>query len=192
MIEVLFYIFSFVLLISAAMVLFARHPVHAVLFLIVCFFNAAGIFLLVGAEFLAMMLVIVYVGAVAVLFLFVVMMLDVDFAALRQGVRRHLPLGAFVGLLLLAELTFLAAPFKQAGLHLGAGDNTRVIGTLLYTEYLLPFQMAGLVLLTAMIGAIVLTIRTRPSTKKQSIARQLRRNPKESVTLIKVEVGASC
>jgi NADH-quinone oxidoreductase subunit J len=192
MIEVLFYIFSFVLLISAAMVLFARHPVHAVLFLIVCFFNAAGIFLLVGAEFLAMMVVIVYVGAVAVLFLFVVMMLDVDFAALRQGLRRHLPLGAFVGLLLLAELTFLASPFKQAGLSLGAGENTRVIGTLLYTEYLIPFQMAGLVLLTAMVGSIVLTIRTRPSTKKQSIVRQLSRDPKESVTLVKVEVGASC
>ena len=198
---IMFYIFAGVAIASGVMVVSARNPVHSVLFLILAFFNAAGLFLLMGAEFLAMILVIVYVGAVAVLFLFVVMMLDIDFAQLRQGFMRYLPAGAFVGFLLLAELLLIfsnwtlgpampagaGAPFSLKG---GVGlTNTRALGDILYTHYLLAFQAAGLILLVAMIGAIVLTLRHRPDVRRQRIARQLARTRAESVAIVKVPLG---
>src|SRR5688572_30590767 len=175
-----FYLFAFVTVASGFMVITARNPVHAVLWLILAFFNAAGLFILLGAEFLAMILVVVYVGAVAVLFLFVVMMLDVDFAELRAGFIRNAPLGAIVGIILLIELimvvgfrltgpltTAVSSPIPAAGSNV---TNTEALGRILYTKYILLFQGAGLILLVAMIGAIVLTLRHKEGVKRQSIA----------------------
>ncbi|HWD60492.1 MAG TPA: NADH-quinone oxidoreductase subunit J [Stellaceae bacterium] len=196
---IMFYLFAAVAVASGVMVVSARNPVHSVLFLILAFFNAAGLFLLLGAEFLAMILVIVYVGAVAVLFLFVVMMLDIDFAQLRTGASKYLPIGLLVGIVLLVELGFLfahwtiapgvtavaAAPQPAAS----AMTNTRALGDLLYTRYIFAFQMAGMVLLVAMIGAIVLTLRHRVGTRRQVISEQLGRARGESVEVVKVPVG---
>src|SRR5271166_666935 len=196
---VLFYIFAAVAVASGALVVSARNPVHSVLFLIVAFFNAAGMFILIGAEFLAMILVIVYVGAVAVLFLFVVMMLDIDFVQLRSGFVRYLPIGAVVGLILLAELVLISVSWALAptGTVVGAAppagaaviSNTRALGDILYTRYLFPFQAAGLILLVAMIGAIVLTLRHRADVRRQSIEAQLARTRAQSVEVVKVPVG---
>jgi NADH-quinone oxidoreductase subunit J len=180
-----FYAFAFVLIASATMVVTARNPVHSVLFLILGFFNAAALMLIAGAEFLAMILVIVYVGAVAVLFLFVVMMLDIDFARLREGFQKYLPIGGIVGFILLLELALVVATWTTASeagdLRLapnpgGGVTNTRALGAILYTDYVYLFQLSGLVLLVAMIGAIVLTHRQRPGTKRQNIAAQIARS----------------
>jgi len=196
---ILFYIFAAAAVAAGAMVVAARNPVHSVLFLIVAFFNTAGLFVLIGAEFLAMILVIVYVGAVAVLFLFVVMMLNIDFEQLRSGFVRYLPIGAAVGLVLLAELVFVILSWviipagAGPGTALPAGgvtlSNTRALGDILYTRYLFAFQGAGLILLVAMIGAIVLTLRHRPDVRRQSIAAQLARTRAQSVEVVKVPVG---
>ncbi len=196
---ILFYLFAAAAVAAGAMVVAARNPVHSVLFLIVAFFNTAGLFVLIGAEFLAMILVIVYVGAVAVLFLFVVMMLNIDFAELRSGFVRYLPIGAAVGLVLLAELFFVifswvvtpAASGPGTALPVGgiALSNTRALGDILYTRYLFAFQGAGLILLVAMIGAIVLTLRRRVDVRRQSIAAQLARTRAQSVEVVKVPVG---
>ena len=191
-----FYLFAAVLIASAVMVVTSRNPVHSVLFLILSFFNAAALFLIAGAEFLAMILVIVYVGAVAVLFLFVVMMLDVDFAALRQGFQRYAPVGAVVGAILFAELVLVFGSWTfaddAAGLRLNptpAGvDNTRALGRILYTDHVWLFQLSGLILLVAMIGAIVLTLRGKPTSKRQDIAAQVARAG--SVNLRQVKSGA--
>lgn len=193
-----FWVLAAILVASAAMVVSARNPVHAVLFLILAFFNAAGLFLLAGAEFLALILVIVYVGAVAVLFLFVVMMLDVDFSGLREGVQRYAPVGAAVGIILLIELGVVlggwrvaaAAPQLRAAPVSAALTNTAQLGTLLYTHYALLFQAAGLILLVAMIGAIVLTHRESSTARRQVISRQLARDPAETLVLMDVESGA--
>ena len=196
---IMFYLFAAVAIASGVMVVSARNPVHSVLFLILAFFNAAGLFLLMGAEFLAMILVIVYVGAVAVLFLFVVMMLDIDFAQLRQGAARYLPIGLLVGIILLAELVLvfgswviapnvatLAAAPTPSGV---AMTNTRALGDLLYTRYIFAFQAAGMILLVAMIGAIVLTLRRRADTRRQSISEQLSRQRAETLEVVKVPIG---
>jgi NADH-quinone oxidoreductase subunit J len=180
------------------MVIAARNPVHSVLFLILAFFNAAGLFVLMGAEFLAMILVVVYVGAVAVLFLFVVMMLDINFVALREGFMRYLPIGALVGLVLLAELALAVGVWVVAPTAINVArqvaatpdpntvPNTLALGRILYTDYIYVFQAAGLVLLVAMIGAIVLTLRQREGVRRQVIARQVGRTREESVVLVKV------
>ena len=195
-----FYIFAILSVLAGAMVIIARNPVHAVLFLILAFFNAAGLFILLGAEFLAMVLVIVYVGAVAVLFLFVIMMLDVDFAALRAGFIRNAPLAAIVGGIVMVELVMVlgfayvqpdvsgvaAAPVPT----LGSGiTNTEALGRLIYTRYVFFFQGAGLILLVAMVGAIVLTLRHKPGIKRQSIAAQNARTPATAIEVVKVEPG---
>ena len=195
---IFFYLFSAVAIASGVMVISSRNPVHSVLFLILAFFNAAGLFILLGAEFLAMILVVVYVGAVAVLFLFVVMMLDVDFAELRQGMLAYLPVGATVGLILLFELALVlgtwtitpgalnvAAPAPAAG----GVTNTEALGLILYTRYVYFFQAAGLVLLVAMVGAIVLTLRHKEGVKRQDIATQVARNPSTSIEIRKVKPG---
>jgi NADH-quinone oxidoreductase subunit J len=196
---ILFYIFGALTVLSGVMVVTARNPVHSVLFLILAFFNTAGLFLLIGAEFLAMILVIVYVGAVAVLFLFVVMMLDIDFDQLRAGFVRYLPVGAAVGIVLLAELIVAVAGWtlapawpslsRAAPINGRIVSNTRALGDVLYTRYLLAFQVAGLILLVAMIGAIVLTLRHRAGVRRQSIAAQLARARHETVEVVKVPVG---
>ncbi len=196
---VFFYLFSAVLLASALMVVAAKNPVHSVLFLIVAFVNAAALFLLLGAEFLALILIVVYVGAVAVLFLFVVMMLDVDFAELRQGFLTYLPTGAPIGLVILAEILIVVggsvlAPDSAAVAAVPTPDadalsNTAAIGQLLYTHYFIYFQLAGLVLLVAMIGAIVLTLRHKEGVKRQSIAAQVGRDPRTAIEVRKVEPG---
>jgi NADH-quinone oxidoreductase subunit J len=194
----LFYLFSVVLLASAATVVSARNPVHSVLFLILAFFNAAALFLMVGAEFLAMILVIVYVGAVAVLFLFVVMMLDVDFTQLRSGFQRYLPVGATVGVVLLAELVAAvggwklapaSAQFRMSPAAINM-SNTEALGRLLYTDYVFLFQTAGLVLLVAMIGAIVLTLRDRRTSRHQIIRRQTERAVADTLEMLSISVGA--
>jgi NADH-quinone oxidoreductase subunit J len=177
-----FYVFSAVLLLSALMVIAAKNPVHSVLFLILAFFNAAALFVILGAEFLAMILVVVYVGAVAVLFLFVVMMLDIDFADLKRGAMQYVPLGGLVGLVLASELIIVGSVWGGAGAALpkpmpGALTNTEALGRVLYTDYIYYFQIAGLVLLVAMIGAIVLTLRQRPGVRRQSTAAQNARTP---------------
>ena len=192
-----FYLFSAVTIASAIMVVGARNPVHSVLFLILAFFNPAGLFVLLGAEFLAMILVVVYVGAVAVLFLFVVMMLDVDFAELRQGFLQYLPIGALVGVIFLAELLLVVAGWTIAPTisqsiaaptpPIASVPNTEAIGMVLYTRYIYFFQAAGLVLLVAMIGAIVLTLRHKPGVKRQSIAEQNARS--EVIEIRKVQSG---
>ena len=200
MTALLFYLFSGVLIASAVMVISSRNPVHSVLFLILAFVNAAALFLMMGAEFLAMILVIVYVGAVAVLFLFVVMMLDVDFAALREGFLSYLPIGGLVGFILLAELMLILGSWAIAPGIAGLADaplppsaaaisNTRALGDLLYTRYIFAFQTAGLILLVAMIGAIVLTLRQRVGVRRQSIPQQLARTRAEAVALVKVPLG---
>ncbi|MBB6260149.1 NADH-quinone oxidoreductase subunit J [Paenochrobactrum gallinarii] len=194
-----FYLFAFIMIASAVMVISARNPVHSVLFLILAFFNAAALFLLTGAEFLAMILLLVYVGAVAVLFLFVVMMLDVDFAELKQGALQYAPVGALVGLILLAELVvvFVSTKFSpklgEAGVlpipDQATRTNTQALGDVLYTNYVFFFQIAGLVLLVAMIGAIVLTLRHKPNVKRQSIPDQVARTPETAIEIVKVETG---
>jgi len=192
-----FYVFSVVLVLCAGMVVSARNPVHSVLFLIAAFFNAAALFLVAGAEFLAFILVIVYVGAVAVLFLFVVMMLDVDFAQLRSGFQRYLPVGAAVGALLLAELIFVmvgwqfhpAVPQARFAPPPDGVSNAVALGRLIYTDYILLFQTAGLVLLVAMIGAIVLTLRDRRRSRHQIIRVQTARDPKETLELVQAGIG---
>jgi NADH-quinone oxidoreductase subunit J len=191
-----FYVFAFVTMASGAMVVVSRNPIYSVLFLILAFFNAAALFLLVGAEFIAMILVIVYVGAVAVLFLFVVMMLDINVAKLRAGFFEYLPIGALIGAVLLAEILFALGVFgsgsatisalDSAGAHVGTVENTREIGRVLYTQYFYLFQAAGVVLLVAMIGAIVLTLRRRPGVRRQRISEQLFRTREEAITIVKV------
>lgn len=192
-----FYLFAFILVASAAMVVIARNPVHSVLFLILAFFNASALFLLTGAEFLAMILLVVYVGAVAVLFLFVVMMLDVDFAELKRGALQYAPIGALIGLILLGELVVvfvyngfsakLITPVAQPIPDILVRTNTQALGDVLYTDYILYFELAGLVLLVAMIGAIVLTLRHRPGVKRQSISAQVARSPESAIEVKKVE-----
>ena len=191
-----FYLFAAVTVAAATMVVVARNPVHSVLYLILAFFNAAALFLLMGAEFLAMILIVVYVGAVAVLFLFVVMMLDVNQATLREGFLRSLPIGGLIGLVLFVELLFLigiwtVAPAADAALAartppIDQIDNTRALGQLVYTRYVYVFQAAGLVLLVAMIGAIVLTLRSRPGVRRQTIADQVNRRREDVVEVVKV------
>jgi NADH-quinone oxidoreductase subunit J len=195
---ILFYIFAAILLVSAAMVVSARNPVHSVLFLILAFFNAAALFLIAGAEFLAMILVIVYVGAVAVLFLFVVMMLDVDFAELRGGFQRYLPVGATVGAVLFVELAAVLGGWKLApnAVQLRMSpipsgvSNTEALGRVLYTDYVFLFQTAGLILLVAMIGAIVLTLRDRKTSRHQNIRKQTERTVAETLQMMSVPIGA--
>jgi len=190
-----FYAFAAVLIASAVMVVTSRNPVHSVLFLILAFFNAAALFLLAGAEFLAMILVIVYVGAVAVLFLFVVMMLDIDFAQLREGFQRYAPVGAIVGGILFLELLMVFGAWRlspEAGSlrvnpMAGGVTNTDALGRILYTDYIFLFQVSGLILLVAMIGAIVLTLRERPGTLRQDIGAQV--NRAGSVSLRSVPLG---
>jgi NADH-quinone oxidoreductase subunit J len=196
--EITFYILSAVTVGSGLAVISARNPVHSVLFLITAFFSAAGLFVLLGAEFLAMILVVVYVGAVAVLFLFVVMMLDVDFAALRQGFARYLPIGGLVAGLLTIEMVFVAvtvaghgAAARSTGPTLAPGGvtNAEAIGRVLYTDYIYVFQAAGLVLLVAMIGAIVLTLKHRVGVRRQNIAAQVARTPATGVRLVTIKSG---
>jgi NADH-quinone oxidoreductase subunit J len=195
-----FYMFSSVAVAAGVLVIASRNPVHSVLFLILAFFNAAGLFVLMGAEFLAMVLVIVYVGAVAVLFLFVVMMLNVNFVELRRGVLQYLPIGALVGILLLIELLVVlggwvvipqAASIAAAPIPpLDQVTNTQAIGRIIYTDYFYLFQTAGLILLVAMIGAIVLTLRKRPGVRRQKIADQLDRKAREAIEIVKVTTGS--
>jgi NADH-quinone oxidoreductase subunit J len=187
-----FYLFSAVLIASALAVITARNPVHSVLFLILTFFNASGLFVLLGAEFVALILVIVYVGAVAVLFLFVVMMLDINFAELRAGMMKYLPLGVLTGGILLAELVTLARAWKvkAAPAVIGAATNTQALGMQLYTDYIYPFQISGLILLVAMIGAIVLTHRRRPDVRRQKIADQNARKPEDVMEVRPVTSGS--
>lgn len=192
-----FYLFAAILTLSAVMVIGAKNPVHSVLFLILAFFNAAGLFVLLGAEFLAMILVVVYVGAVAVLFLFVVMMLDVDFAELKKGSLQYLPFGALIGLILVTELVMVGAVWvlkpsiAAAKAHAIPSQlgNTQALGQILYTDYVVYFQIAGLVLLVAMIGAIVLTLRSRPGVRRQVIAVQNARTAADAVAMIDVKPG---
>ncbi|TAJ89584.1 NADH-quinone oxidoreductase subunit J [Reyranella sp.] len=191
-----FYVFATVTVASAAMVVVSRNPVYSVLFLILAFFNAAALFVLIGAEFIAMILVIVYVGAVAVLFLFVVMMLDINLTEIREGFLKYLPVGAAIGVVLLAEIllglgvlgggSVTIAGLDKAGAQVLAVDNTRAIGRVLYTQYFYLFQVAGIVLLVAMIGAIVLTLRSRPGVRRQKISDQLYRPKDQAVTVVKV------
>ena len=194
-----FWLFAIVLVAAGAMVVTARNPVHSVLFLILAFFNAAGLFVLLGAEFLAMILVVVYVGAVAVLFLFVVMMLDINFVQLREGFLRYLPVGTLVGLVLLAELVLVFGHWAMAPDIASAitaptpavahATNTAALGALLYTRYVYVFQAAGMILLVAMIGAIVLTLRARQDVKRQRVGVQQARVRRETVELVKMPPG---
>lgn len=194
-----FYLFAAIAIASAFLVIAARNPVHSVFFLILTFFNAAGLFMLAGAEFLALLLVVVYVGAVAVLFLFVVMMLDVDFAELRQGFLQYLPIGALIAVILVLELALvLGASVIDADIALNTGlpmppleeiSNIEAIGLVLYTDYVYFFQAAGMVLLVAMIGAIVLTLRHREGVKRQDINVQNARTPDAAIEVVKVKSG---
>ena len=192
-----FYLFATLVIASGAMVIFARNPVHSVMWLILAFFNAAGLMLLVGAEFIAMLLVIVYVGAVAVLFLFVVMMLDIDFAELRAGFVRYLPLGALVAIILAAEMIFAVGAWSAGKVELATKaapvvadkSNIQQIGELLYTRYIFLFEAAGIVLLVAMIGAIVLTHRQRGGVRTQNISLQNQRRPQDATRLVDPGVG---
>ena len=195
--SIAFYVLAVIAVLSAFAVISARNPVHSVLFLILTFVSAAGLFVLLGAEFLAMLLVVVYVGAVAVLFLFVVMMLDVDFTELKQGFLSYMPIGAIVALALLGELGLVAsaamsadgAPIALTPAQASDVTNAEAIGHVLYTDYILVFQMAGLILFVAMIGAIVLTLRHRPGVKKQNIAAQVGRKRSEGVELKDIRPG---
>lgn len=194
-----FYLFASVLIVSALMVITARNPVHSVLFLILAFFNASGLFVLLGAEFIAMILIIVYIGAVAVLFLFVVMMLDIDFANLRKGSMRYIPVGIIIGGVLLFELMAVYTYWHFSPNTLGnialnsqafeGMTNTEAIGMVLYTDYIFAFQTSGLILLVAMIGAIVLTLRKRPAVRKQSVSQQHARNPSDVIEIVKITPG---
>ena len=196
---VAFCLFSFLIVASGVMVISSKNPVHSVLFMILAFFNSAGLFILLGAEFLAMILVVVYVGAVAVLFLFVVMMLDINFVELRQGFLRYLPIGGVVAFILLAELLVVLGGWQlsaEAPTAIAAAapapeniTNTHALGQLIYTQYIYLFQAAGIILLIAMIGAIVLTHRHRDGVRKQKISDQLKRRAEETVTLHKVPTG---
>lgn len=196
-----FYLFAFLVIASAVLTIMSRNPVHSVLWLILAFFNAAGLMVLLGAEFIAMLLVVVYVGAVAVLFLFVVMMLDVDMAELRAGFIKNFPLGIAIALVLLAELVLGIGALNAGALELGAAtgqnapdlarSNIENIGALLYSEYIFIFEAAGLILLVAMIGAIVLTHRDLKTTRgHQNITKQVRRNPKDATQMKQPTVGA--
>ena len=189
-----FYILSTIVVLSALFVISARNPVHSVLWLICAFFTSAGLLVLIGAEFLAMILVVVYVGAVAVLFLFVVMMLDVDFAEMKQGFLNYLPAGAMIGLALLGELGVVAAAAVFGGPSTfnskpNGATNAQALASVLYTNYLLLFQLAGVILLIAMMGAIVLTLRSRPNVKRQNIADQTGRKRKDAVEMKDVRPG---
>ena len=190
MIETLFfYLFASITCHAGLMVISSRNPVHSVLFLILAFFNAAGLFVLLGAEFLAMLLVVVYVGAVAVLFLFVVMMLDINFVELREGFQRYMPLGLGVGGVLLAEILFVffnSADMPERVVMVNEVSNTRALGRILYTDYIYLFQLAGLILLVAMIGAIALTLRKRENVRRQSIASQTERTRADSIEVVSV------
>ena len=195
-----FYLFAAITIAAGVMVISARNPVHSVLFLILAFFNGAALFILMGAEFLGMILVVVYLGAVTVLFLFVVMMLDINVAELRQGFLQYLPVGALIGLVLLAELIVVLGGWASAPQAAQVAQvpmpppdevsNTAALGRVLYTKYLYLFQASGVVLLVAMIGAIVLTLRSRPGVRRQSIAEQNFRSREESVEIKKVETGS--
>lgn len=195
-----FYAFASILILSAIMVISAKNPVHSVLFLILAFFNAAGLFVLLGAEFVAMILVIVYVGAVAVLFLFVVMMLDISFADLRKGAMQFVPLGLLLGIILLAELVMLYMAWNvapEAAQNLATPidtssslTNSEALGQVLYTKYLFPFQVSGLILLVAMMGAIVLTLRRRADVLRQKVGSQVDRTIEDSMEIRKVTTGA--
>ena len=198
-IALFFYLFATVTVAAAFMVIASRNPVHSVLFLILAFFNAAGLFMLMGAEFLALILIVVYVGAVAVLFLFVVMMLDVDFAELREGFLQYLPIGGVVGAVLAVELILV---FTSMNVTIGTGavavqpipdlaevSNIKAIGDLLYTKYIFFFQLAGIILLVAMIGAIVLTLHHRTDVKRQNISEQVNRDSAAAVKLHDVKPG---
>ncbi len=191
-----FYVFAAVVVASGAMVVVSRNPVYSVLFLILAFFNAAALFVLIGAEFIAMILIIVYVGAVAVLFLFVVMMLDINLTELREGFLKYFPVGALIGAFLFAEMLLglgivgagstTITGLNTQGAQVLAIDNTRAIGRVLYTQYFYLFQVAGVVLLVAMIGAIVLTLRTRPGVRRQKIGDQISRTKEQAMTVVKV------
>ncbi len=191
---VIFYMFAAWLLVSAALVVTVRNPVYAVLFLILCFFNGAALFLMMGAEFVAFILLMVYVGAVAVLFLFVVMMLDIDFTDFKRGFSKYLPVGGFVAVVLAVQLAMIAAAWETDPKAVspalpaeGAIENTRVLGHILYTEYFYPFQVLGFILLVAMVGAIVLTLRKRKDARHQNAKQQLSRTVAESVEIVKIE-----
>ncbi|HWL05946.1 MAG TPA: NADH-quinone oxidoreductase subunit J [Xanthobacteraceae bacterium] len=194
-----FYLFAAICVASAFMVIASKNPVHSVLFLILAFVNAAGLFILMGAEFLAMILVVVYVGAVAVLFLFVVMMLDVNFAELREGFLQYLPVGALVGFIMLAELvlvlgTWVIAPDAQHAITMpippaDAVSNTEALGLVLYTRYIYYFQAAGVILLVAMIGAIVLSLRHKPNVRRQNVSDQVARTKATAMDVVKVPSG---
>jgi len=198
-ITLFFYLFAGILIASAVMVVSSRNPVHAVLFLILAFVNAAGLFLLMGAEFLAMILIVVYVGAVAVLFLFVVMMLDVDFAELRQGFLQYLPIGAVISAIFFIEIALVVGTWQLApealALRKAAAAapidamNARALGRVLYTEYVYFFQAAGLILLVAMIGAIVLTLRERHGVRRQDVMRQNARGKADAMSVVTVQPG---
>ena len=195
-----FYLFAALVIASACFVILARNPVHSVLWLILAFFNAAALMVLVGAEFIAMLLVIVYVGAVAVLFLFVVMMLDIDFSELRAGFVKNAPLGVAIAIVLFVELFVGLVAYNAGGLELGTPDgmnapvldrsNIASIGALLYSRYLFLFEAAGVILLVAMVGAIVLTLRHRPDVRGQDISKQVKRRPEEAIVKTRPDVGA--
>ncbi|WP_108659700.1 NADH-quinone oxidoreductase subunit J [Acuticoccus kandeliae] len=199
LVALFFYIFATIMVASALMVISSRNPVHSVLFLILAFLNGAGLFMLTGAEFLALILIVVYVGAVLVLFLFVVMMLDVDFAAMRQGFMQYLPVGAAVGIVLLVELILVLGAYTlspeiaaQGALPIPdptAVTNTEALGNVLYTKYAFYFQICGLILLVAMIGAIVLTLRHTTRAKRQNVAAQVGRRPEDSIEVREVASG---
>tara|TARA_B100002051_G_scaffold14151_1_gene11626 strand:+ start:3629 stop:4234 length:606 start_codon:yes stop_codon:yes gene_type:complete len=198
MVSIFFYLFAFILIFSSVFVITAKNPVHSVFFLILSFFNATGLFVLMGAEFLAMLLLIVYVGAVAVLFLFVIMMLNIDFKSLRTGIMKNARLGLIIGIVLLAEIIF-----SIMGMHYGKDkilgtnlsvvsneiENTRLLGNVLYTDYIYLFQTAGLILLVAMVGAIVLTHRKRDNVRKQDATKQVLRNKSETLNINDIEIG---
>ncbi|MER2508683.1 NADH-quinone oxidoreductase subunit J [Amaricoccus sp.] len=194
-----FYLFAVTAVISGFLVVLARNPVHSVLWLILAFFSAAGLFVLLGAEFVAMLMLIVYVGAVAVLFLFVVMMLDVDFAELRAGMAQYLPVGLLIGVVLFVQLGFVFGSWQVSDLAEAQRaavtpppdqvQNTAALGDLIYTQYVFLFQMAGLVLLVAMIGAIVLTLRKRTYVKRQDVLTQMYRDPKTAIELLDIKPG---
>ena len=197
--SLIFYFFSFIAILSALLVITSKNPVHSVLFLILSFVNASGLFILLGAEFLAMILIVVYVGAVAVLFLFVVMMLDINFVKLREGFLQYLPFGALLGFVLLIELIMIFLPDNLTNMTLieynslpafKQIENTKEIGSVLYTEYFYLFQLSGLILLVAMIGSIVLTLRERIGVKKQSIHKQINIDSKRAIEKKKIEIGS--
>lgn len=194
-----FYLFAGILVLSALMVITARNPVHSVLFLILAFFNASGLFVMLGAEFIGMILVIVYVGAVAVLFLFVVMMLDINFKDLRKGAMQYVPVGLLIGTILLFELVTLYGVWvtvpdvsKNLGVPMadfGGVENTKALGMVLYTDYVFAFQVSGLILFVAMIGAIVLTHRTRPDVRRQKVSEQQARKSEDVLEIVKISSG---